>query len=176
MSKRKNLKWMCRRCERTHADVELEHSTELEKKCSFCGTKTWCFLVAASRLVKGKKTDLIVEDDIAEVVESKPPSEQPLEAESTEEIEAIEEVAEEALEEILEVIERQEESPGETAPAEGLEPIAEEVAAESPETEVEVVKPDFVEAVTAVGLEAAIKLDKKANIARLEAELEALNK
>jgi hypothetical protein len=120
MSERKNLKWICRRCERTKKGLEVEHSTELEKECSFCGTQTWCFLVASSRLVK-----------------SKPPSEVPAEPESIEVNEAIEEVIEEAVEAEMEVEEQLKESPEETAPAEGLEPTEEEVVAESPETEVE---------------------------------------
>lgn len=139
MSERKNLKWICRRCEKKQKGLEVEHDTELQKPCSFCGTETWCFLVASSRLVK-----------------SSTPQETAVETELVEEIKASEEVTEEALEEITEVEEQREESPEETAPAEGLEPIEEEVVAESPEPEVED--------------------DKNAKIAALEAELEALTK
>ena len=137
MSERKNLKWICRRCVKTQKGLEIERDTELEKKCSFCGTMTWCFLVASSRLV-----------------ESKTPQETAVEAESVEVNEAIEEVIKEAVEAELEVEEQREESPEETAPAEAVEPIVEEVAAPSPEEEAAVAK--------------------KAKIAALEAELEAL--
>lgn len=163
MSERKNLKWICRRCAKVQfakpeVSMVIEKDTELEKECSFCGTKTWCFLVASSRLVESKTASEVTADD-----------------ESTEDIEALEEVAEEALEEILEVIERDTESPEETAPAEGLEPTEEEAVAPSPEEEAEAIKEtlDILQDESYDDLLPA-KIDKNTEIARLEAELEKL--
>jgi hypothetical protein len=96
VSERKNLKWICRRCVKTQEGLEIERDTELEKRCSFCGTVTWCFLVASSRLVKTT------------------PQETAVEAESTEGIEAVKKVADEALEAIPSIISPKEKAPDKT--------------------------------------------------------------
>jgi len=86
----------------------------------------------------------------------------------------VEEVAEsiaEAVEEATEVEEQREESPEETAPAEAVEPTEEEVVAESPE-----VKEEAVEAESEPSVDNAAAEAKRAEIAFLEAELEALKK
>ena len=161
MSARKNLKWICRRCVAKQKGLEIEKDTELEKKGSFCGTMTWCFLVASSRLVR-------------EVAESKTPTIAPLdtnpEAELPEESEAIVEVAETALEEILEDMLLEEKRPEET-PVEAEPEVSAEEAAELAKN-MDLALKEQIEAQLAKEAEEA----RNADIARLEAELEALKK
>lgn len=147
------MEWICRRCVKKQPELEVERDTELEKECSICGTKTWCFLIAKSR----NTTDTLVYDKIT-------PVEPELEAESTEENEAIAEVIEEAVEAEIE-----------DAVPEEREPEEQPLEAESPPLSKIELK-DIEESEKEYEAKLKAEKAKKAEIARLEAELEALRK
>ena len=118
------------------------------------------------------------------------PAEVEVEAESPEEIEAVEEVAEEALEEILGEIVEEEEEPDRTeleAEPKGITSTVgdlDELAAALPEEPLEAESPplseielkDIEESEKEYEAELKAEKAKKAEIARLEAELEELTK